>query len=976
MWQAVTAFLISLIGSVVLARTFRKCFTNFKSRERKEGKEKIHRTYPQPRKPLGGGLAMLVAISVGVLIAVRQWGPVWCAFLVAIWGYGLIGLADDLGKMRGRGIRYRHKVLAQVVVALVLGLYLRQQLQLGELYLPLIGNWYHLSWGYLGLVALVMVAASNAVNLADGIDGLAAGSVAIAALIYLALVSVLGLSQLPVLSAAILGGVIGFLVYNYPPAKLIMGDTGSLALGASLGMLALLSRTEWLLIPIGAVFVLGAASVLAQTGAIKFFRRPVRLLRHRTTEIFRPFLCTPIHHHFQWLAWDEKKILALFWGTGAVLGLAGLISYWSDYLWLATLIAMVLWLAAASLQKMIRANFFLGLQLAGRGGTASLALFKGLPAQILGRKLHQVCKSTPITEEMLSALAAESILWRPISEIEASVVLGKIYAEHKMYDEAIREWEEVPIRNLLLRENVVSQLGKLYYARDQLFKAIQLWEQLPESRLERMANLRRAVRSAKIRLVQLAGKSYHQVMDRGQEVAGLPQVDRVRMARGLNHDLLSLLIYEREKLQPEETGRKALSSRPSIREHVALYRRAEKVIRSRIEEMDRLLADREPARPEEPLAAGREGEADRATKAACQELGITPEQLTTALSPAKKGAFSILGIEINPRPSRNTLYRLSVQWEEGSVSPMMVKRYDDNRISFFSACYRRERGVMELLGRYRCSVPAVFGGFSDDRHALLFLEDVGDDLLAERLEASDEATKQDLLRLAIDGMVIMHSRARWHLTELEHEITKIMKESLSPQYYLDTFRIALQRVLEVAGQQWVVSDWLAIEAAYRPVVDFLTAQPKTFVHFEFTPHNLLLYRGAVTAVDFEQATLGPPEFDLVTLLKCPENDLSPQAIEQLIDYYISSVQELEELAVGPSVHEVFDYANLFKSMFYAGAAANFYRKFGNPAHLARCDWYLRDGDQILARHERLAQLRGLLSAKLEPIFSRGGKWVT
>jgi len=193
---------------------------------------------------------------------------------------------------------------------------------------------------------------------------------------------------------------------------------------------------------------------------------------------------------------------------------------------------------------------------------------------------------------------------------------------------------------------------------------------------------------------------------------------------------------------------------------------------------------------------------------------------------------------------------------------------------------------------------------------------------------------------------------------------------------LDTFQIALQRVLEVAGEEWTSSDWEDIEPAYRPVVDVLTAQPKTFIHFEFTPHNLLLYRGAVVAVDFEQATLGPPEFDLVTLLKCPENELSPQAIEQLINYYVSSVQELEELAVGPSVHEVFDYANLFKSMFYAGAAANFYRKFGDSVHLARRDWYLRDCDQILARHERLAPLRELLAAKLEPIFSRGTKWVT
>ena len=108
-----------------------------------------------------------------------------------------------------------------------------------------------------------------------------------------------------------------------------------------------------------------------------------------------------------------------------------------------------------------------------------LALYKGLPLELLGVRWYTVEEITGISEGMVNNIAAESILWRNISEIEARATLGKIYAEYKLFDRAAEEWEEIPLRNLLIRENLVVQLGKIYFGRDELLRAIKLWEQLP-----------------------------------------------------------------------------------------------------------------------------------------------------------------------------------------------------------------------------------------------------------------------------------------------------------------------------------------------------------------------------------------------------------------------------------------------------------------------------------------------------------------
>jgi len=966
MWQPLIAFLVALAVSLVLSRTVRRTFHRFRSREEKEGKEYLYRVFPRTRKPLGGGLAMLGAVVVAVLIAGRS-SPGWPGLLVAALGFGAIGLADDWRKALGHGLSQWQKIVAQAAVGCLVGWWAWAQLGNTHFYLPFVGEIY-LGLGYLLAAALVLVAASNAVNLTDGIDGLAGGTVAIAALAFALLSQLLpgpG-QQLMLPSLALAAACLGFLAYNLPPARLIMGDAGALGLGAALGALAVIGQVEWLLLLTGGVFVMDALSVMVQTLSIRFFRRPVRLLRHQTTEIFRPFLCTPIHHHFQWLGWPTWRILVLFWGIGTALGLLALAAYQWEWPWLVGLGLMALFLAFAAAQKLLGANFFLGLH-ASPEGEACVAVFRGWPAMVLGRSLYRLERATKVNEAMLSALAADSILWRPISEIEAAIVLGKIYAEHRRYDEAIQEWERVPVRNLLLREAVVLRLARLYYAKELLLKAIQLWERLPESRLRAIPGLQDSVRGAKGRLAQLASKSYQQAVQLGGQLQGpLAEAEaaaaQIRQARRFNEDLLSLLTYERE--QAEGTARER--GRQLAADQRRLFRRMARTVLGRLRALDGMLAKMEGERRGISPPVVSPTEADRGQHPeALRLLGLDDEQLAGAFGLPRPGELWIREISADERPSRNTILRLQVQRRGEQGAALIAKCYDEDQIAFFAACYRRERSVLEMLARFGARVPAVSGGHLGARRAVLFLEDCGRETLADSLAESDQEGRQRLLTRAIDGLVDLHTRARQNLPEIAREIRKIAKESLDEHYYFDTLRIAVERVTATGQRPLRRADWYALREQWRPIVQALLDQPKSFIHFEYVPHNLMVRNGTITPVDFEQATLGPHEFDLVALLKSPECDLSMSACDSLIDYYVQRLQATGEAATGPGVHRVFDYANLIKGMFYAGAAAHFYVRYGEAHRLARRDWHLRDCDAVLGRHPELATLRGLLMVRLE-----------
>ena len=272
----------------------------------------------------------------GVVVASLCFGDLSNPFLfIAIFtmvGLAVVGAIDDLAKLRGsgNGLSARKKLLLQTLVASVAAILIyriHSQTPGGlDIALPMLGIRFSLGWMIVPLAVAVIVGSSNAVNLTDGLDGLAGGCLifatsAITLLVYAAghveLANYLNLTHIPlagemtVVSAAMIGGVLGFLWFNCHPAQVFMGDTGSLPLGGLLGLLAVICRQELLLIVIGGVFVVEAASVIIQIGSYKLRRR-------------RVFLCAPLHHHFQFKGWPESKIVVRFWIASALCAILGI----------------------------------------------------------------------------------------------------------------------------------------------------------------------------------------------------------------------------------------------------------------------------------------------------------------------------------------------------------------------------------------------------------------------------------------------------------------------------------------------------------------------------------------------------------------------------------------------------------------------------------------------------------------------------
>lgn len=271
--------------------------------------------------PTMGGLLFLLGITGAVLWFARGNAEA-LTFLFVTLTYGLTGFLDDFLKVvkkRSLGLRAREKLLAQVIVAL--GLAVGAVFLLGrgtDLAVPFSGFFrdggVHFDWGFgffVFFTVLVLTGTANAVNLTDGLDGLAAGLVAIAAGVYLLFALVMDKMGLAVGLAAVVGGCLGFLVYNRHPARIFMGDTGSLALGGALGAAAVLSRSELFLLVVGAVFAAEALSVILQVISYQLTGR-------------RIFRMSPLHHHFELCGWSENRVVASFWLVGLVAGLLGL----------------------------------------------------------------------------------------------------------------------------------------------------------------------------------------------------------------------------------------------------------------------------------------------------------------------------------------------------------------------------------------------------------------------------------------------------------------------------------------------------------------------------------------------------------------------------------------------------------------------------------------------------------------------------
>lgn len=267
--------------------------------------------------PTLGGLAILAGGVLPAVVTSRE--PALAVAVAATVAYGAIGLVDDwLSLRRGRnlGLRAREKLALQVPVALGVGWYAARTTPQGTaLALPWGGSW-ELGWLYVAFAAVFVVGFANGVNLTDGLDGLAAGCGAVAFGTYTVVALRSGRPELAALAAALAGSCLGFLWFNAHPAQVIMGDVGSQALGAAVATLAVLTRTELLLVLVGVVFVVEAASVVVQVAYFK------------ATGGRRVFRSSPLHHHFELVGWEEPKIVTRSWLVACLAALAGLGVWW------------------------------------------------------------------------------------------------------------------------------------------------------------------------------------------------------------------------------------------------------------------------------------------------------------------------------------------------------------------------------------------------------------------------------------------------------------------------------------------------------------------------------------------------------------------------------------------------------------------------------------------------------------------------
>ena len=316
--KAIFAIMVGFIASAILGLFLVPCLKKLhigqkisifvgESHRKKEG------------TPTMGGLIFIVPTIIATVALVltgkvsytSNLGIVLLVFL----GYALIGFLDDflsIKKGNNEGLTTYQKLFMQVLIAIgFFYIYMRRGGQtawvVGTLHIDL-----EMGWLYGLFILFVLVGASNAVNLTDGLDGLAGGLSAIAFIAFSLISLMVGFEDIGIFSLILVGSLLGFLIYNTHPAKVFMGDTGSLALGAAMGAIAILTHRELTLLVVAGVFVIETLSVILQTFWVTVFHKKL-------------FLMTPIHHHFEKLGWQETDIVKLFWVCGLVLSMAGII---------------------------------------------------------------------------------------------------------------------------------------------------------------------------------------------------------------------------------------------------------------------------------------------------------------------------------------------------------------------------------------------------------------------------------------------------------------------------------------------------------------------------------------------------------------------------------------------------------------------------------------------------------------------------
>ena len=264
--------------------------------------------------PTMGGIMIILGITLATLVAAPLTTEVLLALFIML-GHFLLGFLDDyikVVKKRNLGLRAKQKLLGQIVIAIVTMIIGTRVLGIDTtIWVPVANIDIDISWGYYLLVLFVLVGTSNAVNLTDGLDGLASGTVAIAMSAYAVVCVRTAHPDLAIFCIAVVAACVAFLRFNAHPARIFMGDTGSLALGGAVAAAGILTHTEVLLAVIGLVFVCEALSVIIQ------------VISFQTTGK-RVFRMSPIHHHFELGGWSENRVVFTFWGVGLIVAVIGL----------------------------------------------------------------------------------------------------------------------------------------------------------------------------------------------------------------------------------------------------------------------------------------------------------------------------------------------------------------------------------------------------------------------------------------------------------------------------------------------------------------------------------------------------------------------------------------------------------------------------------------------------------------------------
>lgn len=310
---AAFAFIITMIISPYIIRFL----------EKRELGQNVRSDGPKRHKkksgtPTMGGVIILIAITMAVLIMNRNHTDLLFAVFIML-AFGAIGFIDDLLKHLTHssvGLKARHKLFGQIFIGVLVAIYALTRDYLGTtLLIPFTELAIDIPVTlFVLLIVTVMVGTANAVNLTDGLDGLVAVTMAVAAVIYAVVSYVLGNMAVTLFAGAIVGACLGFAWFNAHPASIFMGDTGSLALGAALAIMAVLTKTELLLLIIGGLFVLETLSVILQ------------VIYFRISGGRRLFKMAPLHHHFELSGWEEPKVMIRFWLISLILGMLGLLA--------------------------------------------------------------------------------------------------------------------------------------------------------------------------------------------------------------------------------------------------------------------------------------------------------------------------------------------------------------------------------------------------------------------------------------------------------------------------------------------------------------------------------------------------------------------------------------------------------------------------------------------------------------------------